>query len=79
MAPRWAMPNSCMRWGRADPMRGAILPLALLLTACATTPPPAPLSASQKAQLAQIEKAYAGGVITRDQYEAQKKKILTPK
>ena len=45
----------------------------------ATTPAPAPVSASQKAQLTQIEKAYAGGVITRDQYEAQKKKILTPK
>jgi len=51
----------------------------LLLAACATTPAPAPLTATQTAQLAQIDKAYKGGVITRDQYDAQKKKILTPK
>ena len=55
-----------------------LLPL-LLLAGCASTPALAPVSPAQKAQLAQIEKAYAGGVITRDQYEAQKKKILTPK
>lgn len=57
----------------------ALLPLLLLLGACATTPAPATLSATQKSQLAQVEKAYAGGIITRDQYEAQKKKILGAK
>ena len=73
------MPNSSMRWVLAKPMRAVALSAALLLAACATTPAPAPVTGAQKAQLTQIEKAYAGGVITRDQYEAQKKKILTPK
>jgi uncharacterized lipoprotein YbaY len=53
----------------------ALAAAALALAGCATAPPSAPTPAQTK-QLAQLQKAYDSGVITRDQFEAQKKKIL---
>jgi hypothetical protein len=53
--------------------------VALALAACATNPPPAAPTPAQVKQLSQLQKALDTGVITRDQYDAQKKKILNAK
>jgi hypothetical protein len=53
--------------------------VAAALAACATTPPLATPTPAQAKQLAQLQKAYDTGVITRDQYDAQKKKIMASK
>jgi hypothetical protein len=71
--------RQCAGGARMTARRLRVWMVALVLAACATNPPPAPPTPAQTQQLAQLKKALDTGVITRDQYDAQKKKILGAK